>query len=178
MKKLAAMLMAMLLAASLMISGAAMAEQYVPVTDGFKFGMSQDELIAALGGGRYETDYEHTRGGVDYAEVETEHQSIQGLPADIMYRFVDDRLAAVCIDYEDGFGVYEQVKAALEDAYGAASAVDLAKLGNGIYVADDDGRFEGQTECWFYGDIMIVLEKERDSDVNLYLIDLAAAYIR
>ena len=111
-------------------------------------------------------------------KVEVEHQNIWGLRADVNYIFNNDRLVAVHVDFDDNRGAYDQVTAKLNGAYQVSGAVDLAKLGNGIYAVDDDGRLEGRTECWTDGDVMIILERDHDGDVDVYLVDLTADYIR
>ena len=54
--------------------------------------------------------------------------------------------------------------------------MDLAKLGNGIYAVDDDGRLEGRAEAIISGNVMIIIEADEE-DVNVIYIDLNAAYI-
>ena len=170
---------AIVLTLCLMISAAACAEGTVlfAVKEGVTFGMSQNELIAGLGSARYELDVEHTRAGFTFYEVEMEHQTVNGLQADVHYYFNNDRLAAVNVDYKEYPGTYDQVKALLTQTYGESSPVDMARLGNGVYAADDDGRLEGRTECWITGDVMIIVERDHDGDVDVHLIDLAAEYI-
>ena len=50
---------------------------------------------------------------------------------------------------------------------------------NGIFAIDDDGEIEvgNVTECWLKDQIVAVLEKEKDNDVNAYVVDLSAGYI-
>ena len=71
---------------------------------------------------------------------------------------------------------YESRLAELTAKYGESAPVDLAKLGNGIYAVDDDGRLEGRTEAIVFGNVMIIIEADED-DVDLTYVDLNAAYI-
>ncbi len=175
MKKLFAILMIV----CTMMTAVAFAGEAVPfaVKDGVTFGMSQKALIAGLGNTRYELDKENTRGGVSFTEVEVENQKISGLRADVHYLFYNKKLAAVHVDF-DAHNAYDQVKAKLVKAYQDSAPVDLALLGKGIYAVDDDGRLEGKTESWINNNVMIILEKDRDGDVDVYLVDLSAAYIK
>lgn len=173
-------LIAILTALCLMCSAAAFAEQASAFTvkEGVTFGMNQNDLIAALNGARYETDTEHTHGaGIIFTEVEVEDQNVFGVRADVHYLFFNGKLAAIHVDCDDGSNAYSQLKAKGTEAYGESAPVDMAKLGNGIYAADDDGRFEGQTECWIDGNVMIILEKEADGDTDVHMIDLTAEFI-
>ena len=176
MKKLLAIVMTL----CLMISVAAFAEESAPfvIKDGITFGMNQKDLTAAFGGARYETDVENTHGGVSFIEMELENQTVNGLQADVKYLLSDDQLAAVHVDYKEFPGIYDKVKATLAEAYGESAPVDTTLLGKGIFAVDDDGRLDDPAECWISGNVMIILEKDYDGDVDVFLVDLAAAYIK
>ena len=137
---------AALLALCLMLSAAALAGEAAPFTirEGITFGMSRNDLTAALNGVRYEIDKEDTRIGLIFTQVEVEHTTVNGLRADVQYLLLSDRLAAVRVEYDDDRGVYDQVRSLLTGTYGEASAVDAAALGNAIYAVDDDGRLESR----------------------------------
>ena len=162
----------------LMLSAAAFAEGNTGFTvrEGITFGMTENELTAALGDTWFELDVERTRAAT-FNEVETEHVTVNGLRADVRYLFFNDRLAAVNVDFDEHVNAYDQVRTLLTGTYGEPSAVDPALLGNGVYAVDDDGRIEGRTECWVSDDVMIILERDRDGDADVHLIDLTAEYI-
>lgn len=172
-------LIAIVTALCLTLSAAAFAEGNAEFTvkEGITFGMTENEVTAALNGIRFERDAEHTRIGVTFSEVETEHVTVNGLRADVRYLFYNDRLAAVNVDFDEHSNAYDQIRAVLTEAYGEPAALDAARLGNGVYAVDDDGRIEGRTECWIAGDVMIILERDRDGDTDAHLIDLTAGYI-
>ena len=143
--------------------------------NGVTFGMNMDQVMATETG-RYEIDSEHTRGAVTFAELEYEHVTVDDKPADLTYLFVGNELVAIRVDLEEYAATFDQVKAALTEKYGESAPVDLAKLGNGIYAVDDDGRFEGRAEAIIFGNVMIIIEADED-DVDVTYVDLNAAYI-
>ena len=169
---------AALLALCLMISAAVLAEEAAApftIREGITFGMSRNDLTAALNGVRYEIDKEDTRIGLIFTQVEVEHTTVNGLRADVQYLLLSDRLAAVRVEYDDDRGVYDQVRSLLTGTYGEASAVDAAALGNAIYAVDDDGRLDSRAECWTAGNVAIVLEMDED-EATVTLVDLTAAF--
>ena len=62
--------------------------------------------------------------------------------------------------------------------YGAVG--EAAVLGNGIYVLDDDGRLKPDTMAFTSGDLMVIVEREKDDDgdeIAITYLDMTAAYI-
>lgn len=174
MKKIFAMLIS--LAMVFTVAAAAAEEAAFTFPNGEASGMTMDEVIALVPSSYYEIDREHTRGPVTFTDLEYEHTSVEGHPADVHYLFVDDKLVAIRVCFEDGAMGYDQVKADLTGRHGEAAALDLSVLGNGIYAVDDDGRPEGRAEAIVSGNLMIVLERDED-DVDVTFVDLSAAYI-
>ena len=174
MKKMMAILMALAL---VIAATAAMAEENTfTFRNGVTFGLNMDQVMAAETG-RYEIDSEHTHGPVDFDELEYENVMIEGKPADLTYLFVGNELVAIRISFEDRAVTFDQAKADLTAFAGAeAGPVDLARLANGIYAADDDGRLENKTEAIVFGNTMIIIEADED-DVDVTFVDLNAAYV-
>ena len=143
--------------------------------NGVTFGMNMDQVMATETG-RYEIDSEHTRGAVTFAELEYEHVTVDDKPADLTYLFVGNELVAIRVNLEEHATTFDQAKADLSAKYGECAPVDLAKLGNGIYAVDDDGRFEGRAEAIISGNVMIIIEADEE-DVDVTYVDLNAAYI-
>ncbi len=143
--------------------------------NGITFGLNMDQVMATETG-RFEIDNEHTLGPVDFAELEYEHVEVDGKPADLAYFFVGNELVAIRVNLEEHATTFEQTKAQLTAKYGEAGPVDLAKLGNGIYAVDDDGRLEWTAEAIVSGNVMIIIEADED-DVDVTYVDLNAAYI-
>ena len=143
--------------------------------NGVTFGMNMDQGMATETG-RHEIDSEHTRGAVTFAELEYEHVTVDDKPADLTYLFVGNELVAIRVNLEEYATTFDQAKADLSAKYGECAPVDLAKLGNGIYAVDDDGRFEGRAEAIISGNVMIIIEADEE-DVDVTYIDLNAAYI-
>ena len=175
MKKTAAVLMALMMVFAAALTAVA-EENAFTFRSGVTFGMNMDDVIAAETSRNYEIDHEHTRGPVDFKELEYEHITENGVRADLTYLFVGNELAAIRLNYEDRDVSYEQVKADLTSKYGAAAALDLAVLGNGIYAVDDDGRPEGRTEAIVSGNLMVIMEQDED-DIDVTFVDLGAGYL-
>lgn len=146
------------------------------IEPGITFGMSQQEVITALGNQKYKMDKEGTRGGFTYAEIEVEDTLVNGLKADIHYYFISDKLVAAKVDYDDSVqnaAVLDFLKAAYGDA---AADFDLATLGKGIYAVDDDGIPEGTITSWAVeNNVAIVMEQEK-GETEVTVIDLSAEY--
>ena len=173
MKKILAILMtlAMVIAAT-----AALAEENTfTFRNGITFGMNMDQVMAAETG-RYEIDNEHTHGPVSFTELEYEHVMVDNKPADLKYLFVGNELVAIRVNFEERAISFDQAKADLAALSGEAAPVDLAKLANGIYAVDDDGRLEARAEAIVSGNVMIIIEEDED-DVDVTFVDLNAAYI-
>jgi len=179
-------LFAILVSLCLVFSAAALAEtspaDIFTIDEGITFGMTQEELAAILGDTLHDVDTEHTHGPVTFIELEVENTTVFGLKADVKYNLVDDKLVAVKADFDDKeTGAYDKLKALFEEKLGSVGlAVDMNALGNGILALEDDGKLEvgSSYECWAVGGtVVVVLEKEKDNDVNAYVIDLAADYV-
>ena len=173
MKKTLAILMVLAMVFTAM---AALAEEKAfTFRNGITFGMNMDQVMAAESG-RYEIDNEHTHGPVDFAELEYEHVMVNNKPADLKYLFVGNELVAIRVDFEERAVSFDQAKADLTALAGEAAPVDLAKLANGIYAVDDDGRLEVKAEAIVSGNVMIIIEEDED-EVNVTFVDLNAAYV-
>ena len=72
---------------------------------------------------------------------------------------------------------YENVRVALVSTYGEAVPFDAAKIGSGRYAIDDDGDLKDCREMIEAGNLIIVLERDHDGDVDVTFLDMAAAYI-
>ncbi len=175
MKKLIAILSALCL---LCTAAAVLGESAAPFTfrNGVTFGMNMDDVIAAENSKYYEIDNERTHGPVEFWELEYEHITENNARADLTYLFVGNELVAIRLGYETRDIRYEQVKADLTAKYGEPVALDLAKLANGVYAVDDDGRPEGRTEAWVAGNLMVVTEVDHD-DIDVTYVDLGAGYV-
>ena len=173
MKKFLTILMAL---AMVFTATAALAEENTfTFRNGITFGMNMDQVMAAETG-RYEIDNEHTHGPVDFAELEYEHVMVDNKPADLKYLFVGNELVAIRVNFEERAVTFDQAKADLTALAGETAPVDLAKLANGIYAVDDDGRLEVKAEAIISGNVMIIIEEDED-EVDVTFVDLNAAYI-
>ena len=173
MKKILAIVMAL---AMVFAAATVLAEENTfTFRNGVTFGLNMDQVMD-METGAYEIENEHTRGRVTFYELEYEHTTVDDKPADLTYLFVGNELVAIRVDLEEYAATFDQVKAALTEKYGESAPVDLAKLGNGIYAVDDDGRLEGRTEAIVFGNVMIIIEADED-DVDVTFVDLNAAYI-
>ncbi len=173
MKKILAIVMAL---AMVCAAATVLAEENAfTYRNGITFGMNMDQVMETETG-RYEIDSEHTIGPVEFYELEYEHVSVDNKPADLTYLFVGNELVAIRVNLEEHAATFDEVKAVLTGKYGESVPVDLARLGNGIYAVDDDGRLEGRAEAIISGNVMIIIEADEE-DVNVIYIDLNAAYI-
>lgn len=173
MKKILAIVMAL---AMVLTAASVLAEENAfTFRNGVTFGLNMDQVMEKETG-RYEIDSEHTLGPVEFYELEYEHVSVDGKPADLTYLFVGNELVAIRVNLEEHAATFDQVKAALSEKYGESVPVDLAMLGNGVYAVDDDGRLERQAEAIVSGNVMIIIEADED-DVDVTYVDLNAAYI-
>ena len=143
--------------------------------NGITFGMSVNDVIAAENSRRHDIDWDRTR-GADFTELEFEHVTENNVPADLTNLFVDDKLVAIRVDFETRDISAAQIEKDLAEKFCAIGALDVAALGNGIFAVDDDGRLEHRTEAINCGDIMIVIEMDRD-DTEVTFVDLTAPLI-
>ena len=144
---------------------------------GVQFNMDMDQVMQLVNLPNPEIDNERTRGPVDFAELEYEKvRTDDGSICDIKYLFVGNSLVAKRLDMEDGAS-YETIKAQLEELYGKAVAFDAAKVGNGKYAIDDDGDLKDCKEMIEAEGFTVVLERDREGDVDVTILDMTAAYI-
>lgn len=175
MKKTLAILSALVMAFAVAVT--AMAEEKgFTFRNGVTFGMNMDQVMETETGW-YEIDNEHTRGPVNFAELEYENIIALNFPADLTYCFVGNELVAIRVNFEERTTSFEQVKAELSAIYGEAGPVDLTTLANGVYAVDDKGHLEYRAEAIVSGKLMIVIEADDDDDVDVTFVDLNAAYI-
>jgi len=116
-------------------------------------------------------------GATEFYELEYENVTgADGFAADIKYLFVGNGLVAIHFDMADGTR-YEKVMADLVSTYGEAVPFDAAKIGNGKYAIDDDGELEDCKEMIETEYVTIVIEQDKDGDVDVTFLDPTAAYI-
>ena len=142
-----------------------------------QFGMSAQEVIDSEGNAFFERDVEHTRGPVNYDELQYENIVIpeENVMADLHYLFAGDKLVAIRLEYETRNISYEALKAGLSKDFGEAGPLDQALIGDKIFALDDEGRPERNTVAWVSGSVMIVLELDDDGeDMTVTFIDLNA----
>ena len=176
MKKLIATLLALVLALSLALT--ATAEETAPTfMNGVQFNMNLDQVMQLVQLPAPEIDREQTRGPVAFTELEYEDVRDKSFLCDLSFKFVDDKLVALHMDMADGTN-YEAVKASLIATYGGeAVPFDTAAIGNGKYAVDDDGDLEDCKEMIVANGVTIVLEQDREGDIDVTLLDPAAAYL-
>ena len=178
MKKLIGTLLILSLAFAVAITAALAEEPATPILiDGVEFNMDMDQVMQLVNRPNPEIDSERTRGGVEFTELKYEHVSDpDGFAADIKFLFVGNSLVAIHYDMADGSS-YENVRVALVSTYGEAVPFDAAKIGSGRYAIDDDGDLKDCQEMIEAGNLIIVLERDHDGDVDVTFLDMAAAYI-
>ena len=177
MKKLIASLLTLALAVVLGLIPVLAEEAVAPeFLGGIRFGMNLDQVMEIFARPNPEIDREATRGPVAFTELEYEHVTDASFACDICFKFVDDALVAFHYDMEEGTS-YEAVKAALEQTYGPAVPFSAEKLGNAKFAIDDDGDLKDCREMIEAEGIIIVLEQDRDGDMDVTYLDPAAAYI-
>ena len=143
---------------------------------GIQFGMNLDQVMEKFARPNPEIDHEATRGPVSFTELEYEHISDASFACDLNFKFVDNALVAVHYDMADGTS-YESVKASLERTYGAAVPFNAEKIGNAKYAIDDDGDLKDCKEMIETAGLTIVIEQDRDGDMDVTYLDPTAAYI-
>lgn len=175
MKKLTAALLAL----TLILTGAmtALAEENTANLAGgiqFNMDMTQVQELVNLPGGETEQEY---RGTTEFWELEYENVvGADGFTGDIKYLFVGNCLVAIHIDMADGTS-YDSVKESLTATYGEAVPFDAAKIGNARFVIDDDGDLKDCREMIETEFVTVVLEQDREGDVDVTFFDPTAAYI-
>ena len=161
------------------VSAAALAEETTgPVFSmGVQFNMDMDQVMQLVNLPNPEIDREETRGPVEFYELEYEKVTTgEGFTCDVKYLFVGNSLVAMHYDMADGTS-YDTIKAQCEELYGKAIPFDAAKIGNARYVIDDDGDLKDCKEMIVANGVTIVLEQDREGDIDVTLLDPAAAYL-
>ncbi len=177
MKKLIAVLTVLcLLAACTAALAETPAETAVTFRNGVTFGMNQNEVRTAENWAACEYDLENSQ-AVVFEKLEQEHVQENGVPADLTYFFVNDRMVAFRLNFETRHISYDAVIAELTSLYGEPQPLDPAMLGNGVYAVDDEGRPEFRSVAFQANDMVIVVELVED-DIDVTYIDLTADYIR
>ena len=177
MKKLIATLMALTLVITVAAT-AALAEESVQwvFRGGVEFDMDMEQVMELENRPKYEIESEKTRGTVEFYELEYEDIVEEGIKYDLKYLFVGNSLVAIHYDFDDGVS-YDTIKGKLA-AYGEAVPFDAAAIGNGKYAVDDDGDLKDCVEMINAGDgLIIVLERDKDGDVDVTFVNVNAAYI-
>lgn len=176
MKKLIAILTVLALAVCMT---AALAEESAApsLIRGVQFNMDMEQVMELINLPNPEIEKEHTRGTTEFWELEYEDvHGEDGYNADIKFSFVGNSLVAIHLDMEDGSN-YENIKAELVSAFGEAVPFDAAKIGNARFVIDDDGELKDCKEMIEGKGVTIVLEQDRDGDIDVTFFDPAAAFI-
>ena len=180
MKKLIATLVALMMV--LGVAACALAEEETKQTlvGNVQFDMDMDQVMQQVESLLTTTKKEietNMRGTTEFYELEYEDVvDADGFTADIKYLFVGNGLVAVHFDMADGTR-YEKVMADLVSTYGEAVPFDAAKIGNGKYAIDDDGELEDCKEMIETEYVTIVIEQDKDGDVDVTFLDPTAAYI-
>jgi len=176
MKKLIATLLALALT---LTAAAVLAEETAAPAfmNGVMFNMDMDQVMELVNLPNPEIDSERDHGATEFWELEYEHvRTDDGFSADLKFIFVGNGLVAIHYDMADGTG-YDNVKAALAAVYGEPVPFDAAKIGNARYVIDDDGDLKDCREMIEAEGVTVVLELDHDGDVDVTILDPAAAYI-
>lgn len=118
-------------------------------------------------------DSETTPGGT-YTKFDVDRQNLNGTIADVDYLLSNGVVVAIKVDLEHNPGMAEELRTKLTETYGAAANVDLVKLGTSIYAVDDDGVLENKAEAWIAGDVMVIMETDKDGDVDLTIVQMPA----
>lgn len=178
MKKLIAALMTVCMIFTLAIAtGLAEESEARTFIGGVKFTMDMDQVMELLNLPNPEIESEKNYGTTEFYELEYENvKGEDGYTADIKFMFVGNSLVAICYDMADGSS-YEAIKAELTKTFGEATPFNAANIGNGKYAIDDEGDLKDCKEMIEAEGVTIVLEQDRDGDVDITLLDPTAAYI-
>ena len=177
MKKIFAILTALVMVFA--VAAAAVAEESTEPTfnHGVQFNMDLDQVMGIVNLPNPEIDREKTRGTTELYELEYEGVTdSKGFAADIKYLFVANSLVAIHFDMADTV-TYDTVLAELTETYGEAVPFDGANLGNGIYTIDDDGDLKDCKDMIVSDKLIIVLEEDKEGDVDVTFLDPTAAFI-
>ena len=178
MKRMTAVLIALTLVFTIVMVSTLAEEPAAPTfRNGIQFNMDMDQVITLENRPRYEIESEKNRGTTEFYELEYENvPGDEGMTADLKFLFVGNSLVAIHYDFKDNVR-YEDVKAMIVRAYGETVPFDAAKIGNGRYAVDDDGDLRDCREMIEGNGVTLILEQEKDGDVDLTILDPTAAYI-
>ena len=181
MKKLIATLVALMMVLGVAACALAEEETKPTIVGNVQFDMDMDQVMqqveSLLTTTKKEIEGPKMRGITEFYELEYEDVvDADGFTADIKYLFVGNGLVAVHLDMADGTD-YEKVKATLVKDASEAVAFDAAKIGNGKFAIDDDGDLKDCKEMIEREGLTIILEQDKDGDVDVTFLNPAAAYI-
>lgn len=181
MKKLIATLVALMMVLGVAACALAEEETKPTIVGNVQFDMDMDQVMqqveSLLTTTKKEIEGPKMRGTTEFYELEYEDVvDADGFTADIKYLFVGNGLVAVHLDMADGTD-YEKVKATLVKDASEAVAFDAAKIGNGKFAIDDDGDLKDCKEMIEREGLTIILEQDKDGDVDVTFLNPAAAYI-
>ena len=177
MKKLIAILMSLSLIFATAMTALAEEPQTWNFHNGIEFNMDMEQVMETTKFPNPEIENFTMRGPIEFSELEYEKITDDlGMTADIKYFFVGNSLVAFKMDCADGTS-YDAVKEQLVSVYGEAVPFNASKIGNGKFVIDDDGELQKCSEMIEANGLTIVLEKDRDGDVDVTFLDMTAAYI-
>lgn len=180
MKKLIATLVALMMV--LGVAACALAEEETKQTlvGNVQFDMDMDQVMQQVESLLTTTKKEietNMRGTTEFYELEYEDVvDADGFTADIKYLFVGNGLVAVHLDMADGTD-YAKVKSDLTADGSEAVPFDAAKIGNGKFAIDDDGDLKDCKEMIELEGLTIILEQDKDGDVDVTFLNPAATYI-
>ena len=181
MKKLIATLVALMMVLGVAACALAEEETRQTIVGNVQFDMDMDQVMqqveSLLTTTKKAIEGPKMRGTTEFYELEDEDvDDAEGSPADIKYLFVGNGLVAVHLDMADGTD-YEKVKATLVKDASEAVPFDAAKIGNGKFAIDDDGDLKDCKEMIEREGLTIILEQDKDGDVDVTFLNPAAAYI-
>ena len=179
MKRVLATLLALTLMVTVAASAALAEGSAAPTfTAGVQFNMDMDQVMNLVNLPNPEIDRERTRGDVELWELDYEHvNGGDGFNGDLKFSFVGNSLVAIRYDLEEGTN-YEAIKDILVKTYGDAVPFDATSIGNARYVIDDDGDLKDCKEMIVRDDLIVVLEQDREGDMDVTILDPTAAYIK
>ena len=177
MKKIIAILTALVLV--LAVASVSLAEAAVTpkLPGGVEFNIDMEQVMEIVNRRNYEIDNEDDYGTPGFWQLEYERFPLVGnLNSDVKYLFIGNGLVAIHFDMADNVR-YEEAKAEFTKLYGETVPFDAVNLGNGRYAIDDDGQLNKCKEMIVNDGLLVVLEQDRDGDVDVTILDMTAAYI-
>ena len=174
-------MIAALLTLSMVFAVAMTALAEEPVTwkfmNGIEFNMDMEQVMELAALPNPEIESQKMRGPTEFYELEYDKfTDATGLTAELKFFFVGNSLVAIHADCIDGTD-YNSVKEILTSTYGEAVPFDAAKIGNARFVIDVDGELDDCREMIETKGLTIVLEQDREGDVDVTFLDMTAAYI-